>query len=110
MAGSGQARRPTPLRQARRPALLFFASFAFTRRLETLFLALGAIFGALDQLAAHQLDHGLLGPIAFARSQADDAGVAAVALPEARAEGIEQLLDRFRGHQDGRGLPPRMQR
>ena len=73
---------------------ILFRFAAFALRFEPLFLAVGAVGGALHQLGTDQLDHGLLGAIALAGSEARDAGVAAVALAEARAQRIEQLLHR----------------
>src|ERR1019366_9089677 len=77
-----------------KPLLFFFHVAAFPGGALALFLALGALGGALDQLRADQLDHGLFGTVALARAQAHDPGVAAVALAETRGQGVEQLLDR----------------
>lgn len=79
--------RPRPSRKPNRLfGLLFFLVLAaFTRRFQALFLALGAIGGAFDQLGTDQLQHALLGAVAFARAQAGNAGIAAVALAEAGA-------------------------
>src|SRR5437016_767509 len=83
-----------------------FAALAL--RFESLFLALGSFRRALHQLAADQLDHGLLGAVALAEPQPHDARVATLALAEPRAQRVEQLLDRFRGLEERSGLPPRV--
>ena len=87
-----------------------FGLAAFPLRFEPLFTALGAIGGALHQLGTDQFDHGLLRAIALARSKPRDAGVATIALTEAGAQGIEQLLDRSRRQQERRRLAARVQR
>src|ERR1039458_5414458 len=74
--------------------LFFFRLAAFAGGALACFLALGAVGGALHQLGAHQLDHGLFGAIALARAQTHDAGVAAVALAETGGQRVEQLLHR----------------
>ncbi len=63
-------RRPRP---SKKPNRLFRFRFflllaAFARGFKPFFLALGAISRAFDQLGTHQLQHGLLGTIAFART------------------------------------------
>src|SRR5580658_7599563 len=59
---------------------LLFGGFAFVfalaERLQLLFTALGAFGGALHQFGAHQFDHGLLGAVALAISQAHDPRIA----------------------------------
>src|SRR5205085_8885913 len=64
--------------------LRLFVFAALALRLEAFLAALGAVGGALHQLAAHQFKHRLLGAIALAWSKTDDPGIAAVALPETR--------------------------
>jgi hypothetical protein len=67
-------------------SLLFaFLLAAFALRFESLFAALGSLSGPLHQLAAHQLDHGLLGAVPFAEPQAHNPGIATLALSEAGA-------------------------
>ena len=66
--------------------------FSLPDRIEPIFPALGPVRRALHQLTTDQFDHGLLRSIAFAIAQADDAGVASIALAETGAEFIEQLL------------------
>src|SRR5436190_24346248 len=85
-------------------ALLFLAAFAL--RLETLFATLRAIGGALHQLGTDQFEHRLLGAVALAGPQASDAGVAAVALAESRAQRVEQLLHRLWSPQHHACLTP----
>src|SRR5215471_12549561 len=59
--------------------------------------ALGPGFGALfllfveNLLAAEQFEEGAVGAVAFVPLRTDDAGVPAFAIPEARANGVEQL-------------------
>src|SRR5947207_2809410 len=65
-------------------AFLFFAAFALG--FEFLFLAFGPLGRALYELAANQLDHGLLGAVAFAEAQPYDARIAAVTLSEPSAQ------------------------
>ncbi len=76
-------------------AFFFLGLAAFLLSLEALFLALRALLGALDQFGTNQFQHGQLRAITLARSEARDAGVAAGALAEAAAEGVEQLLHRL---------------
>src|SRR5580658_876134 len=97
--------------------LLLFAFVFFCLRLqsfalcfEALFLALRPLRGAFHKFGAYQLQHGQLRPIALAVPKARDPRVAAGALPEASAEGIEQLLDRLRRGQERSGLTARVQR
>ena len=41
----------------------------------------------------------IVGAVAFAESSADDAEVAAVAIAEARADGVEEFVDGCAGHE-----------
>src|SRR2546423_629173 len=105
--------------------VFFFFRFGFVRSrsfaLLSLFLLfhgfarffsfLGTGFGALLSLfveklfAAQQLDEGFVSAIAFLPIGANNAGVAAVAIAKARADGIEQLVHGLFGHQVSRCLP-----
>src|ERR1035441_5856434 len=110
---SSRGARPEPRPPLSEPLLLFFGLFvfaAFARRFQALLAALGPVGRALHQLAAHQLDHRLLGAVALARSQAHDARIAAVALSEPRAQSIEQLLEGIRRAQHHGRLAARVQR
>src|SRR5580704_12974846 len=86
-AGS-RTRGPARTRASAQKFGLLFGGFAFVftlaQRLQLLFAAFGTFGGALDQFRTHQLDHGLLGSIAFAIPQAHDASIAAGALAESR--------------------------
>jgi hypothetical protein len=53
--------------------------------------------------------NAFLGAIALPPGGANDARIAAFAVAEARGHGIEQLGDRFSGHQIGRCLTARRQ-
>src|ERR1017187_4884040 len=90
--------------------LALFGLAALLARFETVFTALGAVGGALDELGTYQLDHRHLGAIALARAQARDARVAAAALAEARAQRVEQFLHRSRRAQRHRRLAAGSQR
>src|SRR5579864_4108400 len=76
---------------------------------------LGASFGALflllveNLLAAEQFQKSLVGSVALVPPGADDARVAAVAVAETGANGVEQLHDGFVGHQVTAGLTARSQ-
>src|SRR5206468_1891174 len=92
--------------------LLFgFAAFcAVAHRFEALFAALGAVGGALHQLAADEFENGLFAAVALAPAQASDASIAALPLAETCAELIEELLHRSRRHEEAGRLPAGMQR
>ena len=79
-------------------------------RLQALFAALGALGGAFHEFGTYQFEQSLFGAIALPGAQARDARVTAVALPETRAQGIEQLLDGVRRAQHHRRLAARVQR
>src|SRR5574341_784147 len=89
--------------------------FGFFHGLAGLFGLLGTALGLLlalgadDLLRAQQLDEGLLAAIALPPARAHDAQVAALAVAEARRDGVKQLLHRFAGHQVGRRLAARRQ-
>lgn len=70
-----------------------FAFAAFLQGLQAFFTPLGAICGAANQFAAHQFQLANFRPITLAKADADDAGVAAVALAEAGPQLVEKLLD-----------------
>src|SRR5260370_15799700 len=57
--------------------------------LEAFFAAVGALGGAFPELGDDQFEHGLLGAVAFAKAEAYDARVSAVALAEAGSEVFE---------------------
>ena len=73
--------------------------FGFFHGFLGFFGALGAGFGALLALfvqhlfAAEKFDERLFGAIALLPAATDDAQVAALAVAEARADGLEQLVD-----------------
>jgi hypothetical protein len=81
---------------------------AFLESLQLFFPALGAIGGAANQFAAHQLKLAGFGTIALTEANANDAGITAVALTEPRPELIEELLYAFRRLKKARGLTARM--
>src|SRR5215475_5276103 len=72
----------------------FFATFALC--FEAFLAAFGAVGGAF-----YEFDHRLFGAVALAGPEFGDARVAAVALPEAGAQGVEQLLHRSGSAQNG---------
>src|ERR1039458_4778741 len=84
-------------------ALLLFHGLA------RLFGALGAEFGALLALFVHHLlaaenfDERLGAAVSLAEAGQNDAGIAAIAVAKARADRVEQLVDRLWRHQERRG-------
>src|ERR1041385_3467527 len=80
----------------------------FFHRLLGFFGLFGTDFGTLlaffveDLLAAEEFDEGLVSGVALAPSCADDARVSAVAIAEARADGVKKLLHGFVSHEIGR--------
>src|SRR5262249_1097120 len=71
---------------------------------------LGAFFGALYELRTDEFDHCLLGAVALAPAEANNAGVTAVALAEASAQFVEQLLDGCRSFEERSSLTAGVQR
>src|SRR6516225_7751543 len=69
----------------------------------------GALFALLVEnlLAAQQFEECLVGAVTLIPGRTDDAGVSAVAVAEARSDGVEQLHDGLAGHQVGSGLTTR---
>src|SRR4051812_27183938 len=90
--------------------LLLVALAAFLHGLQALFLALGTFRRALHQFATDQFEDHLLRAVSLAEAELHDAGVSAVALAEARAERIEQLLYRGRSPEERSCLAPCMKR
>src|SRR5271168_3334937 len=75
----------------------------------------GTGFGALLPLfvqhlfAAQQFDEGIVGTVALAPARANDAQVAAITVPEARADGVEKLVHGGTGHQVRERLTARVE-
>src|SRR5208282_6713381 len=93
--------------------LRLFAAFGcgallLLHRLTRLFGTLGAEFGALLALLVHHLlaaenfDERLGAAVSLAEAGEDDARIAAVAVAKARADRVEQLVNRLGRHQERR--------
>src|SRR5258706_7543671 len=86
-------------------AIVLGLRFGLFHRLLGLGDFLGADFGALlaffvqHFFAAQQFEESFVGAIALIPSGANDARVAPIAVAEARADRVEQLHNRFVGHE-----------
>src|SRR5579863_5791251 len=82
---------------------LFHSSLGFLGALGAGFAAFLALF--VDQFfTAQKFDEGVVGAVAFSPSGADDAEVAAIAITEAWADGVEKFVDGGAGHEVSKRL------